>query len=184
MLYGSFIANEPLILPDNNMTSWSRRYKDTLHDYHPLNGNSIIENVYPIAASSTIDIADIPEIPFDTPPENLEIALEGSVPVVIGFAALSEETVPEGFDSVPEGFDSVPEALPEGFHSAPESVCEKAIDATPTPLAVMPAPWYVGGVYQGFAMARPVTAPLQQYETGVQLLKFKRYRVITRPATR
>jgi hypothetical protein len=85
---------------------------------------------------------EIPEIPFDTYPEDLN-------------------TVSNGFS------DNCPK---DGEGSL------KAFANISVP------PWYIGSIYQG-GMIRPVTAPFQHYETGVQVLKFKRYSN-TRPSTR
>ena len=73
------------------------------------------------------------------------------------------------FDTYPEDL----EIVPNGFSDN----CPKNASAN-----ISVPPWYIGSIYQG-GIIRPVTAPFQHYETGVQLLKFKRYSN-TRPSTR
>lgn len=153
------------------MTSWARRYKDTLHDYHCLNGKCIIDTMFPMPIDLLND--------KDRQPTFMEISSSSdSVPEDLC------ETVPDDlYETVPEDlYGTVPEDV---FKTAPQDMFNNY--SSPAPIqGIAPvqgiAPWYVGGVYQG--AVRPVTAPTQQYETGVQLLKFKRYRINTRPSTR
>ena len=136
------------------MTSWTRRYKDSLHDSHPLNCKFVIGSMYSMPAEFVTYTNEIPEIPFDTYPEDLN--------------TVSNEIPEIPFDTYLEDLNTVPNGFSDN--------CPKAFANISVP------PWYIGSIYQG-GIIRPVTAPFQHYETGVQVLKFKRYSN-TRPSTR